>query len=173
MTVDGRRVRGERRRRELIDATLRVVQRAGVAGVSHRAVAAEAGLAPSSATYHFTGIDDLLVAALTAVADSWSAVLRDVVDGDRELADVLAHAARDTLRLRAEYELCLLAARRHELRPIARRWAGELAALVPSDPVTARALVAAVDGLLMAAMLADEPPDATAFDAVLRRIVQH
>ena len=39
--VDGRRARGERRREEIIAATLRVVERDGVAGVTHRAVARE------------------------------------------------------------------------------------------------------------------------------------
>ncbi|MEU2575922.1 hypothetical protein ACIP3B_26355 [Streptomyces anulatus] len=37
--TDGRLPKGERRKAELIEATLQVVAREGVAGVSHRAVA--------------------------------------------------------------------------------------------------------------------------------------
>ena len=70
--VDGRRVRGERRRSAIIAATLAVVERDGVAGVSHRAVAREAGVPASSALYYFATLDDLLVAALTAAAEEYA-----------------------------------------------------------------------------------------------------
>ncbi|WP_224390975.1 TetR family transcriptional regulator [Pseudonocardia sp. ICBG1293] len=50
--ADGRRRRGDRRRRELIEATLRLVGAGGVAAVSQRAVAAEAGVPPSSVFYY-------------------------------------------------------------------------------------------------------------------------
>jgi hypothetical protein len=63
--TDGRLFKGERRKEELIEATLQVVAREGVAGVSHRAVAREAGLPATAAAYHFASIDDLLTAALT------------------------------------------------------------------------------------------------------------
>ena len=39
-----RQARGTRRRAELLDATVRLIARAGVAAVTHRAVAAEAGV---------------------------------------------------------------------------------------------------------------------------------
>lgn len=66
--TDGRKARGERRRREIIDATLRVVERDGVAGVTHRTVAREAGVPTASTTYHFASLDDLLLATLITCA---------------------------------------------------------------------------------------------------------
>ena len=64
--VDGRRLRGERARRALIEATLAVIERDGLAGVTHRAVTREADLPATSAAYHFASIDDLLEASLLA-----------------------------------------------------------------------------------------------------------
>ena len=57
--VDGRKARGEKRREEIIAAALRVIEREGVAGVTHRTVATEAGVPTTSTTYHFTSLDDL------------------------------------------------------------------------------------------------------------------
>ncbi|WP_083792889.1 TetR/AcrR family transcriptional regulator [Kribbella flavida] len=62
--TDGRKLKGERRRQELIEATLRVVARDGVSGVSHRTVAREAGRPATAAAYYFSGIDGLLLQAL-------------------------------------------------------------------------------------------------------------
>ncbi|MEE2046687.1 TetR family transcriptional regulator, partial [Nocardiopsis tropica] len=49
------------RRRLLLDATMRVVEREGVGAVSQRRVAAEAGVPPSTVTYYYAAVDDLLV----------------------------------------------------------------------------------------------------------------
>ncbi|WP_244164897.1 TetR/AcrR family transcriptional regulator [Streptomyces silaceus] len=62
---DGR-AKGERRRRALIEATVRVIAREGASGVTHRSVAPEAGLPTTATTYCFDGIGDLLAAALPA-----------------------------------------------------------------------------------------------------------
>lgn len=67
--ADGRRLRGEQRRSELLQATLTVIERDGVAGVSHRAVASVADVSVASITYHFPTLDDLLVAALRSAAE--------------------------------------------------------------------------------------------------------
>lgn len=67
--ADGRRRKGDRRRQQLLAATIRLVGRAGVAGVSQRAVAIEAALPPSAVLYYFGTVDELLVATLTAVND--------------------------------------------------------------------------------------------------------
>lgn len=52
------------RRQRIIDAAIRVVGAKGIAGLSHRSVAAEADVPLGSTTYHFETLDDLLVAAL-------------------------------------------------------------------------------------------------------------
>ena len=61
----GPRAENSRRIREaMIEATVRVVAREGVAAVTHRRVAAEAGVALSSTTWHFATKADILEAGL-------------------------------------------------------------------------------------------------------------
>lgn len=59
----------EERRRELADAVCRVVAREGLAGVSLRLVADEAGWSIGSLRYYFTTKDDMLAFALRRVGD--------------------------------------------------------------------------------------------------------
>jgi DNA-binding transcriptional regulator YbjK len=159
--VDGRRVRGEQRRSELLAATLVVIERDGVAGVSHRAVAAAADVSVASITYHFPTLDDLLVAALKSAAEDLAVELhgRGSELGARpadELARLIEHSVvRRRGRTLALYELYLYAARRSELRDAAGAWLEpltEIARTFTADPQRARLLVAALDGLLMQAL---------------------
>ncbi|CAM5488856.1 hypothetical protein SGRI78S_04750 [Streptomyces griseus subsp. griseus] len=53
------------RRDRIIDAVLDLIVDEGVAGVSHRKVAARAGVPLGSMTYHFSGMDELLHEAFT------------------------------------------------------------------------------------------------------------
>ncbi|GLU46120.1 TetR/AcrR family transcriptional regulator [Nocardiopsis ansamitocini] len=176
---DGRRARGQRRRAAIIAATLRVIERDGVAGLSHRAVAREAEVPASSAVYYFATLDDLLVAALTDAADAYARQLRDFVEGDRvgagvaELIAAAGHAGRG--RMLAEYELTLLAARRPALRPVARRWidlVADIARRYTDDPVAVRAVVAATDGLCLEALFAEDTVTAEDVRAVLVHILR-
>ena len=48
------------RRDRIIDACLEVISESGVAGTSHRKVAARAGVPLGAMTYYFDGMDDLL-----------------------------------------------------------------------------------------------------------------
>ncbi|MFP5020819.1 TetR/AcrR family transcriptional regulator [Pseudonocardia phyllosphaerae] len=153
--ADGRRAKGERRRRALLDAALRLLGRDGVAAVTQRGVAAEAGVPPSAVLYYFDGVDELLVAALTAVNDRYVARLEAVATLD-DLAAMLAECgAQDRQQTIAEYELLLLAARRDDLAAEVRRWDDALAAVAarlvapPHRPL----LVAAVNGLAFGATL--------------------
>ena len=64
-TETGPRAEASRRTREaIVAATVRVVAHEGVAAVTHRRVAAEAGVALSSTTWHFATKADILEAAL-------------------------------------------------------------------------------------------------------------
>jgi TetR/AcrR family transcriptional regulator, regulator of biofilm formation and stress response len=171
-TTDQRLVRGERRRAELIEATLAVIERDGVGGVSHRAVAKLAGVSPSAAIHHFATIDDMLVAALiSANGESITAV--EQVDDVRGLAALLVDLiAEHRTRFVAVYELYLLAARRPALRPEAYRWIESVEAAarrLGADATGTRSLVAALDGLGLQALLTDEVPDGRRTAAVLAR----
>ena len=65
MTGSGQRVRGPyargvERRRQLLEAVLRIVTRQGVGAVTHRAVAAESEASLRSTTYYFATKDDMI-----------------------------------------------------------------------------------------------------------------
>lgn len=175
--VDGRRARGAQRRADIIDATLAVITRDGAAGVSHRAVAAQAGMTTSLSTYYFATLDDLLVAALTAIADEYTRAISAIAarSGDAlgEFAELIAASATTGReRALAERELSTLAARRPVLRPIARRWresVAELARLHTADDEAVKAMVAVADGLCAGVLLGATNPDPTAIRAVLAR----
>ncbi|WP_306366617.1 TetR/AcrR family transcriptional regulator [Nocardiopsis sp. CC223A] len=175
-TTDGRRLKGERRRRLLVDAVLRVIGHEGVAAVTQRRVAAEAGVPPSAVMYHYASVDDLLLAALTRVNDSYvsalEALARDPRTAPRGLAELVA--APDREHLRAECELFLMAARRPVLRPETERWNRAVDVfLTPylDDPVDRAAAAAAVDGLFLRGCLEDPPPGVEEVHRIIVRLV--
>lgn len=55
-----RRAKGEKTRRKILTATIAVIAREGIRGVTHRAVAAEAGVQLSLTTYYFKDIEALI-----------------------------------------------------------------------------------------------------------------
>ena len=57
------------RRDRLIQVTLDLIAESGVAGISHRKIAAAADVPLGSMTYHFTSMDELLREAFTRFAE--------------------------------------------------------------------------------------------------------
>jgi DNA-binding transcriptional regulator YbjK len=157
------------RRQRIIDAAIRVVGERGIAGLSHRAVAAEADVPLGSTTYHFSTLDDLLVAALQQAVETSGRALRarpGLTDPGTDLAGELAllveeMVTRDRARTELEYELYLAALRHEAVRPIAAGWVDLVAEVVArrTDPETARALGALADGLCLQALLTGGGPD--------------
>jgi DNA-binding transcriptional regulator YbjK len=175
--VDGRKARGEKKRRAIVEATLRVIEREGVAGVTHRSVAREAGVPTTAPTYYFASIDDLLVATLLWVAEELCGdMLQIVASGGtaREIAGSLARAVNENrARTLAEYELYLLAGRRPELKAAARRWLDLAVEVVrPADPVAFRAFLAAVDGLLIQGLIADVAPNEEELEPIVSFLIR-
>lgn len=165
-TVDGRRTRGLQTRRRLLDATLRVVGREGPAGVTHRAVAAEAGLTKSLATYHFATIDELLEAALVDATEEYAREVAAALPLDCSADDLARYLVATFEENRTDwlayYELFLLAVRRPALRPAARTWTDWTAAVArrhTDDPIAVDAFVSALDGFGLHALLTDGPVD--------------
>ena len=171
--TDGRLARGHARRRRLVDAAVAVLARGGMGALTHRAVAAEAGVPLASASYHFNGIDELVLTAMRRANEDLTAAVRsDLADrSPGGLARLLAHELNTRRELLiAEYEFYLLAMRRPELRPTALAWVDVIAdAFAPqlSDPQR-RALVAAIEGICLHALLADHPADAVHIEDTLR-----
>ncbi|MFD7071677.1 TetR/AcrR family transcriptional regulator [Streptomyces sp. NPDC059913] len=151
------------RRDRIIDAAIRVVGARGIAELSHRSVAAEADVPLGSTTYHFASLDELLTAALRRSNENFAGVMRDsgaLADPKSDLAGELARLLGRYLsgghgRAELEYELYLAALRRPALRPVAAEWADGAAALLArrTDPATARALVALMDGICLQVLL--------------------
>ncbi len=156
------------RREELVEATLRVIGRSGVDAVTHRAVAAEAGVPLAATTYYFGSKDELVCEALALVIDrSMELVTRFArVDGEIDCAQLVdrltefAEAQLDDQRapLIAQFELMLEGARRSRLRPLAERWSAAylegLTALVGAstlpDPAPAAQLLSTlIEGALL------------------------
>ncbi|MHA6619355.1 TetR/AcrR family transcriptional regulator [Pseudonocardia sp. DLS-67] len=157
---------------------MRVIERAGVAAVSQRVVAQEAGVPPSAVTYYFPAVDDLLVAAL---ADCNDCYLRELDECARD-PDPIAALARlitdgtgaSRAYVAAEYELFLMAARRPELQPEAARWTAAVDAfLTPHtrNPIARAGAAAAIDGLLLRCFVAEAPPSADEVHQVLARLL--
>jgi len=152
MPPDGRLAKGAVRRRALLDATLRLVGRTGVAAVSQRAVAAEAGVPPSAVLYYYASVDELLVSALREVNDRYCAELATIASVAELAVHVVRYASQDRDLVIAEYELWLLAARRDDLRAELVRWdetVDQLAARLA--PARAELFAAAVNGLYLRA----------------------
>lgn len=63
--------KGEMRRDALIIAAARLLAREGLHSLTHRAVAAEAGLPLASTTYYFADLDELEAAAVRQIAEQW------------------------------------------------------------------------------------------------------
>jgi TetR/AcrR family transcriptional regulator, regulator of biofilm formation and stress response len=181
------------RREQILEATLRIIGRAGRQAVTHRAVAEEAGVPLGSTTYYFESRDDLLRQALEYVAASevtrYGELYEELrsVGTPRELADKLidglVSAAEDRIAYIAEYELWLEAGRRPELREAAQNWcdaeqrsvAGAMEALGSSNPATdASLVVAAIDGLGERVLAREDDPARAAeeFRPELRRLIE-
>ncbi|WP_340381395.1 TetR family transcriptional regulator [Streptomyces sp. SS7] len=169
------------RRQRIIDAAIRVVGRKGLAGLTHRSVAAEADVPLGSTTYHFRTLDDLMTAALRQANEGFAKVVaaRGALSDPRadlpaELAAWLgAWLAGDRTGVELEYELYLAALRRPALRPVAAEWADAMAALLAprTDPLTARALVALMDGICLQVLLTDTPYDEEYARQALARLI--
>jgi DNA-binding transcriptional regulator YbjK len=184
-TNGGRRPRGPGdpdRRERIARAAITVVAERGVEGLTHRAVAAAAGVPLGSTTYHFASLDDLLEMALyTAAQDNvrrlraWEAGLA----ADASLATALAGLVMSSLGGEersltvVEYELYVAALHRKRLRAASSAWDDAMVELFASrtDQVTGRLLAATFCGLVMQALVADRPPDRAEVEALFLRAV--
>ena len=119
------RASGQARRAALLEAAVEVIAEQGVAGATHRSIAARAGMPTSTTSYFFSSLDDLIAAALQVVGDrivarvdSVTAQVADAELGPQESIDrfvdaVMAEPERDTV---AQFEIYLECARRPQLQ---------------------------------------------------------
>lgn len=194
MTRAPQQARAEETRRNVLDATLRVLARVGPHGVTHRAVAAEAGASVRAATYYFASRDELLQEALAhytrgaierfrlierALESAGSISVNDAADA--LAAIVLADVVGDRVGLIAEYELALEAARNPALEQTYRDFQAALEAMLATharalgaaEPkVAARLVLATLRGLEIEALARpSEKPDQKAIAKLFRRLL--
>jgi len=175
----GRRNDPERRDR-IIDAALRSIARDGVAGTSHRKVAAEADVPLGAMTYYFDGMDALLREAFTRFATTVSDRFerRMVEAGDRDAARIAVGAMivedvfGDDSELVLSHELYTLAARDPSFRSITAAWMARSRAALERhfDADTARLIDAMIEGLTIHRALDAEPRGAAEVTLGIERI---
>jgi AcrR family transcriptional regulator len=149
-------------REALLRATVHVVARHGLRGLTYRAVAEEAGVANTLVAHHFGTRDALLQAALEwASAQSIGLSLLEPATGDVEhLASGLAELVAADADMQAfQFELALEARRRPKLMPAIERMyrsyieatRRELMRLGLDEPTDdlARAVFALLDGIVL------------------------
>ncbi|WP_249187950.1 TetR family transcriptional regulator [Nocardiopsis sp. MG754419] len=156
-----------------------VIAREGVAAVSQRRVAAEAGVPPSTVTYYYATVDDLLVDALTRVNDAYVTVVEalpsDPDEALRGFAALIAEGTgHDRAHALAEMELFLIAARRPSLRAQIVRWNDAvdafLAPYLPT-PDSRAGVAAACDGFFLRCCVLEPPPSADEVYRTLSRLI--
>ncbi|WP_329096059.1 TetR family transcriptional regulator [Actinomadura citrea] len=177
--------RGDRRRRQLVDAGIALLDLEGWPGVSTRAVAERAGTNPGLIHYHFGGLAGLhaaifrqatdlivgpMVAELLAAPDERAALetMRNLLaqapadePGSRLAAELIVGAMRDP---------ALGAVLRDELRQARARIADRLRALHPDWPRgrlsgAATLITAAIDGVMLHYMIDGDLPVGDALSA--------
>lgn len=183
--MSGRRNPEERRRR-IIQAAWELIPEVGVGGLTHRLVAARAGVPLGATTYYFASLADLADAALAAATEATTEALHGwahALEGDTDLPATLARLTGDYLRDRTQMmtwnELYTAAGHRPELRPLARVWSEGLTRILAThtDHHAAQAAAAFIDGTLLHALIHDQPlapePLARALAALLNMDPPH
>jgi DNA-binding transcriptional regulator YbjK len=139
-TQTGNTARGVQRRTEIIDAAIAVMAQVGLAGLSMRVVANQAGIPLGALSYYFDDKADLVAQAFAQLSDR---EIERVVRTAEQLSpsmspDQLADAVADMIidgftspqgAIVTRYELVTEASRDERLRPMFKAW---YAAMVPA-----------------------------------------
>lgn len=167
---DGRRLRGEASRRAIVQAAIRVLSRDGLAAVTHRAVATEAGVSVALTTYHFGTLDDLLAAALTELSRAGATRLAHGTDvaraGEVSLLDACSGHLIDLLGPRRgefldDLEIRMAAARNAKIHSAAERADAGFVELIDTftrDRVSAHAIYVAILGFAIVSVITSPAP---------------
>lgn len=168
------------RRDLLIDTALEVIVEYGVAGTTHRRIAAAAGVPLGSTTYYFADLHDLLGAAFGRFADEISerfetrlARARTVAEAITEVTGFMLDDFQEPRDLALSYELYAYAIRRPAVKCFVEAWfARSQQALARFfDPVTARLVDTFIEGVFTYRGLARESSDADEIRQALSRLI--
>ncbi|MGN0100195.1 MAG: TetR/AcrR family transcriptional regulator [Dietzia sp.] len=179
MTASGRIRDPEQRIREIGRAAADLIAEGGVEALTHRAVAARAGVAVGTTTRYFATIDDLRRHALEYLADRVDRDLAELAEGLAAADDPIAFLAAaahadlsDHQTVLAECSLEYAGLFEEDFRDLALRWHTGLTELL--DPYFGRArsemLAMCLDGVYITTALTVTPPDAARLEATIRAL---
>ena len=168
----------ERVRDAIVQAAVRIAARESVSAVTHRRLAAEAGVSLSSTTWHFATKNDILEAALRWTARREVARIGEIAErlGNaefdpaawaEELADwLLEQVTGERDQVVALYRLQIELLGSPRARDVHREWGGELRALgervlahstALAPELDVRLISAVLDGLRLTVLSSGEP----------------
>lgn len=169
------------RRERIARAAIDVVAERGIEKLTHRAVAAAAGVPLGSTTYYFRTLDDLLAEALRQSAQDDVAELRawaNSLSGEDDLAAalgelILRYLGPQRSRTVVQHELYMAALHRPALAHVSNEWDAELVELFTcyTDSVTGRALSALFCGLLLQGVVRESVPSRDEIETTFRRVL--
>jgi DNA-binding transcriptional regulator YbjK len=170
----------EARRREIIGAAAELIVEVGAEGVTHRMVAARAGVPLGATTQYFDTLDDLRAAALRELADEVDARL----DGVRialekrgaspaVIADLIADGLDDARAVRADRAVVTAAVHDPRLRDLARHLSEQLVGFLQPTYGADRATAAMIflDGVMWSTQIRDTTLDRSFIETVLTQIL--
>lgn len=170
----------EGRRRAILLAAAEIILERGPAALTHRAVAAQAGVSLGSTTQYFSSIDELREAALQQLSDEIDASLADMEPRLATLRDDPGPAIAelyeflcDTRAVNADLALMLMGTTDPRMRPLALRWTDRLIDMLTQHIGRERATAVAVylDGATMHAGLHERPIPPDELGNVIRALV--
>lgn len=170
----------EARRREIVAAAAELIVEVGAEAITHRLVAARAGLPLGATTQYFATLDDLRTAAFGALA----AEIECRLDGVRQTlaergagADVIATLVHDSIEdgraVQADRAVVTAAVHDPRLRALARHLADRLVDLL--EPTygaeRARAAMIFIDGVMWSTHIRDVHLEQSFIETALARIL--
>ncbi|MFS0912145.1 TetR/AcrR family transcriptional regulator [Microbacterium sp. 179-I 3D2 NHS] len=181
MTHSARRRRDpQARRREIVDAAAELIVEVGADGLTHRMVAARAGVPLGATTQYFDTLDDLRSAALRALADEVDARIDGVrIALERRgvtpavIADLISDGLDDARAVQADRAVVTAAVHDPRLRELARHLTTQIVSLLEPTYGHDRATAAMIflDGLMWSVHVRDTVVDRTFVETVLTRIL--
>ncbi|WP_375001468.1 TetR/AcrR family transcriptional regulator [Aeromicrobium sp. CTD01-1L150] len=165
------------KRTGVLQAALTLAGEVGIRGLTIDAVASQAGVTKAGVLYHFPQRDDLIIAVLDHVADTWEQQVAETLGTDPEHATVaerviaFATTAATTPPASAELAVVIDAMRyahsQRRWRDLVRRWTHD-----PEQPLSAdqRIALLAADGLWLANATGNTDLTSAERQAILDRI---
>ncbi|WP_223624605.1 TetR/AcrR family transcriptional regulator [Microbacterium sp. EST19A] len=170
----------EARRREIVTAAAELIVEVGVDGVTHRLVAARAGVPLGATTQYFDTLDDLRTAALRALADEVDARLDGVRIALTErgvspavIADLIADGLDDARAVKADRAVVTAAVHDPRLRKLARHLSEQLVSFLEPTYGRDRATAAMIfiDGVMWSTQIRDTALDRPFIETVLTQLL--